>query len=172
MSKRKKRIDTGQLSFEFDKKIDEYINLRKDILTPHPPQPHISHSWEEDCIETAASAKRAIKQSGMSRDEVVDAVNSYYGWHSPAGTKTGKALSIHMFNHYLSKPTRYHMPAYLIFAIQHVTGSLSISEAHAAAEDARVITGNEVRQMTLGKLDETIIEMQRLKKELRGTGRR
>ena len=49
-----------------------------------------------------------------------------------------------------------------------MTGSLAPARALVEPLDARIITGVEVRQMALGKLDETILEMQRLKRELRG----
>ncbi|HUU40435.1 MAG TPA: hypothetical protein VMW42_05810, partial [Desulfatiglandales bacterium] len=112
--------------------------------------------------------KRAIKQSGLSREQVVDAINEYFGWSTEAiGKNARKPLSIHIFNHYLSKPTQYPIPSFYIYAIQHVTGSLEPCISFTAAEDAKVISGDEVRQMTIGKLDETILEMQRLKKELR-----
>ena len=72
-----------------------------------------------------------------------------------------------MFNHYLSKPAEYRLPAYYLFAIQRITESLEPAQCLAEAEDAKVISKGEVRQWALGKLDETIVEMQRLKKELR-----
>ena len=160
MSKSPKGIDQRQMGFDFDRKIEEYRELKKEILSGQPPK-HIE-SYEEACIELAAAAKRAIRQTDLSREQTVDAINEYFGWE---GTKR---LSIHMFNHYLSKPVAYPIPAYLIFAIQHITESLEMTRALAEPADAHVISGDEVRQMTLGKLDETILEMQRLKKELRG----
>lgn len=168
MSRRKKIIDTNQLRFDFDKKIDEYRDLKEEILvsSESPPVKNFE-SYEEACIELAASVKRAIRQRGLSREQMVDAVNDYFGWPKGEAPK-GKNLSIHMFNHYLSKPARYPMPAYLIFAIQRITNSLEPTKTLAETEDAKVISGDEVRQMALGKLDDTIIEMQRLKRELRG----
>ena len=109
----------------------------------------------------AAAAKKAIRQTNLSREQILEAINDYF---------EDKKLSKHMFNHYLSKPTEYPMPAALVFAIQRITGSLEIIKELAGAEGARVISGVEVRQMTLGKLEETIIEMQKLKKELKLKG--
>lgn len=177
MSKAKKRLDNNQLSiFDYDAQINEYVALKTEILkkneTPAPPQ---AHSWEEACVEIAAACKSAIKKSGLSRELVVDAVNLYFGWSTPRtitdthGRTQHKGLSIHMFNHYLSKPSEYPLPAYLIFAIQNVTGSLAPCKVFAEAENAKVASGDEVRQMTLGKIDDNILELQRLKKEFRGT---
>jgi len=166
MSKSRKKVDPNQLSFDFDHKIEQYRQLKEDIL--QGPQSSATHcEFEEACIEIAAAIKRAIRQSGLSREQMVDAINDYFGW-SKEDTKRGKHLSIHMFNHYLSKPSDYPIPTYYIYAIQRITGSLEPIRALAEAEGARVISGDEVRQMALGKLDEMILEMQRLKKELRG----
>ena len=162
-SKRKRKIDPGQLAFDFEKRIDAYRKAKEEILEAcSQPQP-VRHfeSEAEACIEIAAAIKRAIRQTDMSREQVVDAINEYFG------REKGKKLSIHMFNHYLSKPTEYPIPTFYIYAIQQVTGSLEPTRALAEAMDARVITGAEVRQMALGKLDETISEMQRLKRELK-----
>jgi len=167
MSKRSEKLDPRQLSFDFDKKIEEYTSLRSELINP-PAAPKKIESCEEACIEIAAAIKRAIRASGMSREEMVDAINEFFGW-SPGGR--GKTLSIHMLNHYLSKPAAYPIPTFYLFAIQHITGSLEPTRVLAEAEDARIISGDEVRQMALGKLDETILEMQRLKRELRGRRR-
>ena len=166
MSKRKKRIDPNQLSFCFDQKIDEYTALKEEIITSPTARPVHIHSFEESCIEIAAAVKRAIRNTNMSREQMVDAINDYFGWPH-ASQVEGKHLSLHMFNHYLSKPAEYRLPAYYLFAIQRITESLEPAQCLAEAEDAKVISKGEVRQWALGKLDETIVEMQRLKKELR-----
>lgn len=165
MSKRKKRIDTNQLSLAFDQQIEDYTHLKEEILTTktNPPQ---NQSCEEACIEIAAAVKRAIRQTNLSREQMVDAINEYFGW-PPIPPSNGKNLSIHMFNHFLSKPVEYPLPAFYIFAIQRITESLELARMFAEAEDGKAISKGEVRQWALGKLDETIIEMQRLKKELR-----
>jgi len=166
MSKKRKKVDPNQLSFDFDHKIEQYRELKEEIL--QGSEASTTHcEFEEACIEIAAAIKRAIRQSGLSREQMVDAINDYFGWPKE-DTKRGKHLSIHMFNHYLSKPSEYPIPTYYIYAIQRITGSLEPVKALAEAEGARVISGDEVRQMALGKLDEMILEMQKLKKELRG----
>jgi len=165
MSKRKKRIDPNQLSFIFDQKIEEYATLKDEIVNT-PSQMPQNQSYEEACIEMAAAVKRSLRSTNMSRAEMVDTINDYFGWpHAPQ--VEGKHLSLHMLNHYLSKPAEYPMPAFYLFAIQRITESLEPARCLAEAEEAKVISKGEVRQWALGKLDETIMEMQRLKKELR-----
>jgi len=171
MSKPKKRLDTRQLNiFDYDARIDEYVALKTEILTKPEKAVKAVHSWEESCIEVAANAKKSIKSSGMSRDQAVDAINEYFGWTTPTGPrhKGSKGISLAMFNNYLSKPVEYPMPAWLIYGIQHVTASLIICKGFAEAEDAKVASGEEVREFALGKIDSNITELQRLKKELRG----
>jgi len=163
MSKARKRIDPNQLSFNFDRQIDEYTNLKEEIINS-PPQVPQNQSYEEACIDMAAAVKRAIRSTAFSREQMVDAINRYFGWKEG---NAGKKISIHMFNHYLSKPAEYPIPAFLLYAVQRITECLEPARSLAEAEEAKVISKNEVRQWALGKLDETIMEMQRLKKELR-----
>jgi hypothetical protein len=58
-----------------------------------------------------------------------------------------------------------------LYAIHHVTGIVEPGATIVAAEGAQVATAEEVRLLQLGRLDETIAEMQKLKKQLKG-GRR
>ncbi|MCX5828731.1 MAG: hypothetical protein NTV58_12150 [Deltaproteobacteria bacterium] len=164
MSKKRINIDPNQRSFDFDTSIQEYENLRLKLLAV-PEKPHRMESYEEACIEIAATLKSDIREWGGSREELVDGINAYFG------VSEKKKLSIHMLNHYLSKPVEYPVPAVLIYAIQHITGRLGTTAALAQAEEARVIDKNEVRKLAIGKLDDAIAEMQRLKKEFRGIKR-
>jgi hypothetical protein len=161
MSNKKKIIDSNQGHLDFDEPIKQYEELRVKLINPEKKAPRMD-CYHEACIEIAATVKSAQRSSGMSREQMVDAINSYFttddSWH----------LSIHMLNHYLSKPIEYPIPAAIIFAIQHITGSLETVSALARAEDARVISSEEVRSLAVGKLDAAIAEMQRLKKEFRG----
>ncbi|NPU84407.1 MAG: hypothetical protein HPY65_07945 [Syntrophaceae bacterium] len=165
MSKKRMKLDPNQRSFDFDTPIQEYESLRVKLLAA-PEKSGRMESYEEGCIEIAATVKSALRASGMSREEMVDAINAYFG-----ASDKHKRLSIHMFNHYLSKPAEYPLPAVLIFAIQNITGSLETISTLAKAEEARVINGEEVRKLAIGKLDDAIAEMQRLKKEFRGIRR-
>lgn len=173
MAKGRKRIDPNQLSFDFDRHIQDYASLKEHILSTQsiPPQ---NQTYEEACIEVAVTIKQMMRRTNLSREQAVDLINEYFGWRKPpAGARQGAEygkqpyLSIHMFNHFLSKPAEYPIYAFYVFAIQRVFSSLALAQCFADAEGARVISGDEVRQMTLGKIDESIMEMQRLKRELR-----
>lgn len=176
MSKRKNCLDDGQLSiFDYDVKIEEYISLKSEILSRPTAPAREPNDWEGDCFAVASSIKKALHESGIARKEMPDLVNKNYGWPtieeykklSSSKKKGLKHLSLEMFNHYLSKPTEYPIPSYYLFAIQSVTKSLEPCRSFAEAVDARVISGDEVRALTLGKLDKTILEMRNLQKELR-----
>ena len=92
MSKSKKKIDPNQLNFDFDRKIEQYRELKEEIL--QGAEASATHcEFEEACIEIAAAIKRAIRQSGLSREQMVDAINDYFGWPKE-DTKRGKHLSI------------------------------------------------------------------------------
>lgn len=160
MAKRSKKIDGNQGVFGFDEKLARYEAARADVLAAcdDAGAPRSFDTRAEACIEIAAAVKRAIRHTGLSREEVVDQINEYFG---------DRRLSLHMFNHYLSKPAQYPLPAYLIFALLEITGSLEIAQALVDPIEARVISREEVRLMNLGKLDQTISEMQRLKKTLK-----
>jgi hypothetical protein len=162
MSKRINCLDARQLSFDFDRSINEYRDLKTEIITYEHSRE--THSHQEACIEIAAALKKMQRKSGLSREQMVDGINDYFGWDA----SSTKRLTIHMFNHYLSKPVQYPIPSYYIFAVQRVTESLDMCKVFADAERAKVINGEEVRQMALGKIDENILELQRLKRELRG----
>ncbi|WAC06607.1 MAG: hypothetical protein OS130_10110 [Thermodesulfobacteriota bacterium] len=165
MSKKKIFIDSRQKDLDFTAKIETYQRAKEEILkacaTQQPAKAF--ESYEEACIEVAASVKKSMRAKNLSRDQMVDAINQYFG-------DSKKPLSTHIFNHYLSKPTRYPMPAYLVYAVQQITESLEIAKSFAAAEDAKVITGCELRELALGKIEEHITEVLKLKRELKLKG--
>ena len=178
MSKQLNKIDSNQLALDFTAQVDTLLEAKTELISAIEAKtaPHQVENADEACIEIAAAVKRALRDSGLSREELVAGINGYFGRDGDRGpgtgdqnqAGTGHKLSIHMLNHYLSKPTEYPLPAYYLFAIHHVTGSLAPARTIVAAEGARVASGAEVRQMHLGKLEETLMEMHRLKKELKG----
>ena len=173
---RKNKPDPHQRTFDelFEKKLDNYIEqkieIQKAIDEETPSQP-VENEFEA-CIEIAAAIKSAIKEWGQSREQFVDEINKYFG-----RTKQGvdadpplcrNQLTISMLNNYLSKPVENPIPAYFLYAVHRITKSLEPARVIVSAEGAKIATGREVRQMTLGKLEENINEMQQLKRELKG----
>lgn len=165
MTKRRNNLDSSQAALDFDHPIEAYAQLR-DQLVKEPPEPVESPEcrYEEFCAEVAVAVKKAIRSSGMSREQVVDGVNDFYGWPKNDGRK---AMTIHMLNNHLCKPTEYPMPSPLIHAVHRVCSSLEPLTVMAEMEGAQIITGDEVRKLALGKIDDAIQEMQRLKRAFR-----
>jgi len=175
MAKRK-RPNPNQMTFDFvfEEKVDAFISAKQQILEAIEVEPQPTQQAEnefEACVEIAAAVKQAIRPTGMSREQVVDAINEYFGRSEDNASKdpptSRKPLTIHMFNNYLSKPVDYPLPSYYLYAIHRVTGSLLPAAAIVSVEGAKVVTGLEIRQLTLGKLEDSISEMQRLRKELK-----
>lgn len=179
MTKRKPQIEPSQLPFDFTALVDEYIEVKTDLVeaasTPARPQA-ATESEMEACIEIAAAIKRTVRESGLSREQLVDGINAYFG-RSDEGAEQDppscrKPLTIHMMNNYLSKPCEYPIPAYYLYAIHHVTGIIEPAATIVAAAGGQVATAEEVRLLQLGKLEQTLDEMRRLRSELRGRAKR
>ena len=165
MTKRRKYLDTCQAALDFDQPIEAYAQLREQLIKAAPaPIEAKENRYEEYCIEIAVAVKKAIRASGMSREQIVDKVNAFYGWPKWDGRKS---LTIHMLNNHLCKPTEYPIPLSLIHAVNRITGSLELLATMAEMEGARIITGDEVRKLALGKIDDAIQEMQKLKRSFR-----
>jgi hypothetical protein len=177
MSRRRKKLDPHdtQLDFEFDftKRVDGYLTARQDIeqaITDGPLTSSFENEFEV-MMDIAVSAKKAIRESNLSREQVVDGINQYLG-RSEEGAKADppkckNPLTLHMLNNYLSKPTEYPLQAYLLVALQHVTGKLYPSETILAYEGAQAVTEEEIKLLTLGKLEQTISNMNKLRRELK-----
>ncbi len=169
MTKRRKFLDDLQENFDFDNPVEAYVRLREELLAaPAPAHENHAGSYEECCNEIAVAVKKAIRASGLSRDQVVDKINGFFGW-APDGDGRDR-LTIHMLNNYLCRPDSYNMPIPYLHAIQSVTGSLEPLITLAELEGAQIITGDEIRKLSLGKIDDAINELQRLKKTFRQGG--
>lgn len=165
MTKRGKILDACQGSLNFDQPIEAYAQLRDQLIKASPvPIETNEYLYEEYCIEVAVSIKKAIRASGLSREQVVDKINDYYGWPKDDGRKS---FTIHMLNNHICKPAEYPIPTHIIHAIHRITGSLEPLTTIAEMEGAKIITGDEVRKLALGKIDDAIIELQKLKRTFR-----
>lgn len=180
MSKRKRKIDDKQLEFDFvfPKKVDIFIQKKEEILEvmdqgPKRPRNMVENEFELSVV-IAAGIKKAISKSGLSRPQIVDAINAYFG-----RTKEGahldeptcrNPLTIHRFNNFLSKPYDNPIPAYYLFPIHHVTKDLEPIRVIAELEGAQIATSEDLRHMALGKLEEHLVEIKQLKKQLKQGG--
>lgn len=181
MSKTAKKMDPRQRQFEFsfEERVDQYIDKRieieneiEEVVSRGPKQLRAAENEFERCIEQAAAVKRAIRSSGLSREQVVDGINEYFG-RTEEGAKADpptcrNPLTINYFQKYLTKPHEAPIPFYYIEAIQYVCDSLEPAKELVAPAGAQVISGPETRQLTLGKIEENLLQMRKLRKEIRG----
>lgn len=176
MSKRKQKIDPKQMEFDWDfpSKLEKVLHDRKTIqenVAAGPPKQGKTENEYDLCVLLAAGVKKAVNESGLSRDQVVDGINEYFGRNQEDANKDEgicrKPLTLHMLNNYLSKPADCPMPAYYFFAVHHITKSLEPIKVFVEAEGAKIATGSDIRQMALGKLEEHIVEINKLKKEIK-----
>lgn len=172
--KQSKKVTQMEFDWDFPSKLEKVVRDRKrigDIVAAGSFRQTQAENEFDLCVVLAAGVKKAISLSGLSRDQVVDEINKYFGRnHDDASKDAGicrKPLTIHMLNNYLSKPAHYPIPAYYLFAIHHITKSLEPGRVMVEAEGAKVATGAEIRQMALGKLEEHIVEINKLKKEIK-----
>jgi hypothetical protein len=168
MTKRRKILDELQECFDFDSPVEAYTALREELTAaPKPPAPPPdAFGYEECCNEIAVAVKKAIRSSGLSREQVVDKVNVFFRWNPEADGR--ERLTIHMLNNYLCRPAAYNMPLPYLYAIQRITGSLEPLRALAEMEGVKVITREEEAELTLGKIEAALMDIQRAKRALRG----
>jgi hypothetical protein len=177
MSKRNEKIDPNQMEFDWDfpSKLEKVLQERADIqdrVILGPPKAKQTENEFEVCVVLAAGIKKAIDESELGRKQIPDLINEYFG-RTDDGAKEDdplcrNPLTLHMLNNYLSKPAECPIPAYYLFAIHHITESLEPAKVFVEAEGAKIATGGEIRQMAIGKLEEHLVEIKKLKKELKG----
>lgn len=178
MTRKSSWIDLNQLPLDFAAQVDEFVEAKADLFeaAKETPAAHTAENEMEACIEIAAAIKRTVRECGLSREQLVDGINAYFG-RSDEGAEADpptcrKPLTIHMLHNYLSKPCEYPIPAYYLYAIHHVTGIIEPGATIIAAAGGQVATAEEVRLLQIGKLEQTLDEMRRLRSELRGRARR
>jgi len=183
MAKKVKKIDTKQCPLPFKERVISHLVETEEILAEictHKPPTEIEN-YEDACMSLAMSIKTAIKESGTSRADVADKINQYFGWpcakemkvlKEKGEDKGVKHLSVHMFNHYLSKPAEYPIPGYFVYAIQNVTESLASCRSFAEAEGGEVVSMAEREILSVGKLFETKVQVNRLLSEFSRVKRR
>lgn len=165
----------GQMLFEmkFNEKFENFINSTREICKPIKIKTDVDiyNSDIESCYAVASAVKKAIRVSGLTREQLVDAINSYFN-RNTEGAKTDPPeclppMTIGMLNNYLSKPAVYRFPAYLIFAVQAITKSLEPSRIFVEAMGGEAINADESRQLKIAKLNQIEEESRILAKQLK-----
>lgn len=175
---RKTWNNPDQFELDLAGTVDDFIDVKcllQSAMEKPVETPNGDHNDREDCNEVAAAVKHSLRDSRMSREQLVDGINTYFG-RTEDGAKADpptcrNPLTIHMLNNYLSKPWEYPLPAYYLYAIHHVTGTIEPGATIVAAEGAQVVTADDLHLLNLGKLQDTIDDLQRLRKEMKGRKR-
>jgi len=107
MSNRREKIDPRQMEFDWDfsSKLEKVLHEReelKDRVIAGPRQTMKTENEFELCVLLAAGIKKAITESGLSREQMVDEINAYFGRTHEGALKLDpecrNPLTIHMFN--------------------------------------------------------------------------
>lgn len=153
------------LPFEYKSRVkelsDRYDEIKKNIdeLVAQGPDHSVCGETEAElCNEIAAAVKADLRESGMSRDALVDRLNEFLG-RTEAGAAGDeptckRPLTINMLNNYLSKPAEYPLPSHLQFALSRIFGSFRVQRVIVEALGGKVISGEDVRRLTLMKMRE------------------
>lgn len=168
---RKRCVDERQLRLPFEMEVQTYCAAARSILEHAKPAPNTDNIGTESEIEfnvgRVSACKEAIRRSGMSREQVLDRANALFGRSGTrADDEAKRPLSLNMLNNYLSKPTETVLPPWVMHAICEVTNDIGPYQWAVAKLGGVIISGEERKEMLLGKLDQNIRAGQRLKREL------
>lgn len=120
--------------------------------------------------EVAMAVKQDLRESGMSREQFLDALNVALG-RTEAGAEGDnpsckKPITLNMLNNYLSKPEQYAMPTHFLFAIHKVFGSFRVVDTIVGAVGAKVVSGEELRLLAKAQIKDFKDRAARLEKML------
>lgn len=168
--------DPNQLEIDFCQQIDQFCEYTKAIAeraqapAQLPTDEPVKESKAELYVELAAACKQAIRDSGLSREEVLERINEYYSVSDDAegsdGSESSRPTSIHVFNNHLSKPHECRMPTWLLLGIIVATDNLTPLDVLASRRGATVISANERAELLVGKLEQHLKEGAAIKRQL------
>ncbi len=165
--------DPNQTAFDFEAKIEQYAEITRDIMDYKRPTIRREATTEgfdslaEFHIEVAAMLKRAIRGTGLSREQVLDRYNEYWGLtDSKAGPDGKRPLTINMLNNYLSKPAENPAPMRLAYAIVAVCQSGEIPDLFARLIGHVTISWRQSMLTQLGEIHELSLRASNWKRQL------
>lgn len=167
---RRKYVDERQIGLDFDREVDEAIEVMSQLAKGHV---EITAEPDEDepidCdsfyILIAEACKDAIRGTGLSREQMVDAINTSFAFSESEGT--ANPITIHLLNNYLSKPTLNRMPLHVLKAICGITANHGPLDVFVRRLGLSIITEVESIHTDMGKLDELSRHLAATKTSLR-----
>ncbi len=119
---------------------------------------------DELYTELAFECKRAIREAGMSVEQVAASVNTVFSFGD--GETTANPVSVAVLRNYLSKPTTNRLPIWVVLAICIVTGNHSPFDAVVRRRGLTVIDSREQLHLTLGVLNDKFREIGAAKRKV------
>lgn len=141
----------------------------QDMISTFPARPDVESEFEL-CQEIAVALKQELRESGKSREDFCDEVNLFLG-RSEGNYKQDpplcrKPLAKPTLDKMISDPVNYSIDCYYLFAFQHVLKGFGVINTIVSAKDARVMSGEDRKLITLARLRELKEKVQRLEKNL------
>lgn len=160
------------LPFEYKEKVKELTKQHDEIgkaindIVSAGPATACGEDETELCNEIAMAVKQELRDSGLSREQLLDRMNQFLGRTEEGHTERlcKKPLTLNMLNNYLSKPSEYPIPAAFLFAFQSIFGTHRVSNMIVSASGAQVISGEDLRRLALIKVRELRESAARLEK--------
>lgn len=157
-----------ELDLKFKQKFNRLIESTRELgeSMSEDKQEYLEGSDIAGCYAVAETIKKMIREAGFSVEQMVDKINAFFGRSAELAShdKPGclKPLTVPYFKNYLSKPAESRIPAYYVFAIQHICGSLCLAKLFTAAMGGEVITAEENRLLLIAKVQEKQREMKEI----------
>jgi hypothetical protein len=172
MTKRRRADDATLSLLDLMERVEETAQeLLEDLKTdPQPPEPECDGRDSEAELygEINAAVIEAIRESGLSREQVVDFVNAQFRRCLGDDIEAKRPTTVNMLNNYLADSKREsRMPFWLLDGICSATRSLTPLETLARRHGAYVVTDRELMEQRLGKLDQMQRELAASKAEVR-----
>lgn len=162
-----------ELDFKFKQKFNRLVESTRELTESMAPVKRdvIEGGDIAACHAIAQTIYRMMHEAGFSVEQLVDKINEFFGRTAElaAQDKPGclKPLTVPYFKNYLSKPAANRLPAYYIFAIQHICGSLEMAHLFTSAMGGEVISAEENRMLLIAKFQKNQMEMKRMEMELK-----
>lgn len=165
------KYDPNQLSLdmEFTGNIKSVARQMRDYLTPQTAA-YLQHNDIGACYVIVMGIKKGMADSGMSIETMVDRVNAYF-CRTTKGVETDppkclRPVTVAMMRNYLSSPSKYRLPAYYLFGLCHVLGTLEPIRSIAASMGGEVISKEDAMILHFYKLRRVAKQAAQLEKEM------
>lgn len=90
MARRIHEIAPGQMALDFSAKVETFLEVKGNLfeaIHDRPTAPELENEFE-CCIEIVAAIKKALRESNMNREQLVDAINAYSAARTKGPTPT------------------------------------------------------------------------------------